>query len=429
MTEAFLQYIWHHQMTEGNLLTTDGLPVSVERPGMHNLDAGPDFTDARIVIDGVRWVGNVEVHMRASDWNRHGHNGDDAYNNVILHVVYIPDTDIFVDGGRRLPVLDLSQFIPLQVWNQYEELMSPREQDVIPCANRIGEIPEFIVQMSQDRMVVERMQRKSDDVRRLLAESKGNWEQACYWIVARYFGGKTNALPFELLAKITPLSLIAKIRDNRFRVEALLYGQAGLLTDDLIDDYAVDLRREYEYLRAAYKLHSMQPHMWKFFRLYPVSFPTVRISQLAEMLTGTDHIFSRLRSAADVKELRAIFDLRASNYWDDHFSFDFPAPHQSKRMGRSYADHLIINAWVPLLCLYAESHGDDNSREQALSLLQQLPAEDNVIVRRWKAAGVKPRNAAESQALIQRYNEYCSRRDCLKCSLAFRLLKPDSKKT
>ena len=252
MTEAFLQYVWQHKLLEGQLVTTDGHPVVVERAGELNRDAGPDFFDARLVVNGLRWAGNVEVHIKSSDWNAHGHSRDKAYNNVVLHVVYIHDADIILESGKKVPTVAIADAIPEYVWDNYDSLMNPADNQAIPCASRLPEIPDFLFQLSQDRLMVERIERKSGDVQRILEESKGSWEQACYWLTAHYFGAKTNAFPFELLAKTTPMGVVAKIKDKPSRIEALYFGQAGLLETDFTDDYPKAMQQEYKYLCAAY---------------------------------------------------------------------------------------------------------------------------------------------------------------------------------
>ncbi len=423
MTEAFLQYVWQHRLLEEPLTTVDGLSVVVERPGELNRDAGPDFFDARLLIDGIRWAGNVEVHVNASDWKQHHHSSDPNYNNVVLHVVYCYDTDILLPDGHVIPTLDISRFIPASVWDNYDNLMNPPQDVEIPCAPRIIEIPDFLFHAGQERLAAERLERKAGDVQRILDECKGDWEQACYRITARYFGGKTNAFPFELLAKKVPLSILAKIKDNPFRVESLFLGQAGLLEDEFTDEYPLALQREYNYLRIAYKLTPMPGHLWKFFRLYPASFPTLRISQLATLMTQSNNLFSHLLEADSVDKLRQLFRVRSSEYWSTHYLFDQPRPPRSKSLGVAVVDRILINAWVPLLFVYGYLHDSQEHKDQAVELLQQLPPERNSIVSRWTSIGVAPTNAAQSQALIQRYNEYCSTRKCLECNLAFRLLK------
>jgi len=422
MTEAFLQYVWQHKLLEGSLTTTDGAAVVVEHPGTLNRDAGPDFFDARVVIDGVRWAGNVEIHIKASDWKQHGHSDDAAYNNVVLHVVYVHDADI-VQNDRKLPTLQLVDNVPDNVWHNYDDLMNSTSANAIACSSRLAEIPSFLFGLDQERMAAERLERKADDVKRMLSQCKGNWEQVCYQLTARYLGGRINAFPFELLAKITPMAVIAKIKDNLFRVEALFFGQAGMLQGSFADDYPLALQKEYNYLSAAYSLTPMQPHLWKFFRLRPPAFPTLRISQLAALVASTDNLFSKMLEAQDIASLRNLFDVKASQYWNTHFLFDKPSPDSVHNLGSDLVDIILINAWIPLLFHYGVAHGNQKYKDQAFTLLHQLPSEANRIVRLWKSSGISSNDAADSQALIQRYNEYCSRKRCLDCQLAFRLIK------
>ncbi len=423
MTEAFLQYVWRHRLLEGPLVTTEGIPVVVERPGELNRDAGPDFFDARLEIDGIHWAGNVEIHIKASDWNLHGHSSDRAYNNVVLHVVYVYDTDVVLENGKKPPVLDISKCIPDYLWDNYERMMNPADDSRIPCANRLPEIPDFLFQLSQDRLLVERIERKSGDVQRILKESKGSWEQSCYWLTAHYFGGKTNAFPFELLAKVTPMRIVAKIKDNAFRVEALYFGQAGLLEGEFEDDYPCSLQREYNYLRNAYQLTPIEGHLWKFFRIRPSSFPTLRISQFANLMTKSNNLFSKLLESEKASTLQELLEVEASEYWLTHFNFDKASKPSPKKFGKDLTNIVLINAWAPLLFEYGVAHGDDVYKDRAFSLLQQLPPEKNRITKLWSAEGIVPKNAAESQSIIQRYTEYCSCKKCLDCQLAFRLLK------
>lgn len=423
MTEAFLQYVWQHRLLEGPLVTTEGLPVVVERPGELNRDAGPDFLDSRLVIGGLHWAGNVEVHTRASDWNQHRHSDDKAYNNVILHVVYIYDADIVLENGKKVQTLDISQSLPQYVWDNYDSLMNPADDTQIPCASRLKDIPDFLYHLSQDRLLVERIERKSGDVERILKESKGSWEQACYWLTAHYFGGKTNAFAFELLAKVTPMRIVAKIKDNPFRVEALYMGQAGLLDGDFNDEYPKKLQREYKYLSAAYQLTPMEGHLWKFFRVRPSSFPTLRISQFSDLMSKSSNLFSKMLDAEDAGTVSKLFVVQASEYWQSHYNFDKETERSSKSLGKSLINTIIINAWIPLLYEYGVAHGAEMYKERAFNLLQQLPPEDNRITRLWESAGIKIGNAAESQSVIQRYTEYCSRKKCLDCQLAFRIMK------
>lgn len=393
----------------------------VERAGELNRDAGPDFFDARVTIDGIRWAGNVEIHVRASDWKAHHHSEDKKYNNVILHVVYIHDADVVLENGKTVATVAVADNIPEHVWENYEELMSSEES--IACSSRLERIPDFLMHISQERLTVERMERKTDDARRLLDEARGSWEKACYWLTARYFGGKTNAFAFELLAKKTPMTIVAKKKDNPFRIESLYFGQAGLLEGDFDDEYPRAMQREYSYLRAAYNLRPMDGHLWKFLRLYPASFPTLRISQFACLMAWSHGLFSKLLESRDVRELRLLFDVETSDYWQTHYIYDNESRVRSRKLGKMAIDRLLINAWAPLLFEYGVMHDDQSRKDQAFALLRQLPAERNKIISLWENAGVKPSNAAESQALIELYNEYCMKKRCLECQLGGRVLK------
>ena len=428
MTEAFLQYLWKHKLLQGDLVTTTGCPVHVERAGEHNHDSGPDFIDARVRIAGVLWAGNVEVHVKASDWNMHRHSSDKAYNNVVLHVVYTYDCDIRLENGKEVPTIDIHNAIPQTVWEGYAALMQPSLPIAIPCMLHLAEVPSLLVHSCMDRMSVERMERKVTDVRRLLDDSKGDWESCCYWLMARYMGGKTNAYAFEMLAKATPQRCLAKIKDSPFRIEAMLFGQSGLLSGEFSDDYPKALQKEYSYLSKAYRLQPIEGHIWKFFRLRPNNFPTIRISQLADMVAKSDKLFSRLLETPKAAVLRHFFNLEASEYWQTHYRFDSESAVSVKGMGKSFADIMIINAWVPLLFEYGVQHGSQQYKDQALDILTQMQAENNHIVRLWKQAGMPVENAAQSQAMIQLYNEYCKCKRCLECPIGYNVMVKQSAK-
>lgn len=419
MTEAFLQYLWKHKLLQGDLVTTTGDSVYVERAGEHNRDSGPDFIDARVRVAGVLWAGNVEIHVKASDWNLHRHSNDKAYNNVILHVVYNHDCDIRLENGKSVATLDIHNAVPSAIWEGYAALMQPSLPIEIPCTLHLPEVPSLLIHSCMDRMAVERLERKVSDVCRLLEDSKGDWETCCYWMIARYIGGKTNAYAFEMLAKATSQRYLAKIKDSLFRVEALLYGQAGMLSGEFNDEYPQTLQKEYRYLSKAYQLNPIEGHLWKFFRLRPNNFPTVRISQLADMVVKSDKLFSRLLETPDADELRQFFSLEASAYWKTHYRFDTESSTLVKSMGKSFADILIINAWVPLLFEYGVQHGSQQYKEQAFNILAQMQPENNRIVRLWKQAGLSIGNASQSQAGIQLYNEYCKNKRCLDCPIGY----------
>lgn len=411
-------------MVARDLSTTDGRPLSVRRAGDLNRDAGPDFFNAQITLDGVDWAGNIEVHLRSSDWNAHRHSQDPAYNNVILHVVYEHDVEIHLQNGMVPPTLELRRFVHPALVANYDYLMEPATDDSIPCARRLPQVPAFIVNSYLERLVVERIETKSQVVRRLLDESRGSWEQTCYWLLAHYFGGKVNALPFELLAKATDQRLLARWKDNPRRVEALLMGQAGLLEGYFEDDYPRLLQADYEALQAGASLKPISGFLWRFFRLRPSAFPTIRISQFAHLVSLSSNLFSTLLETHDADRLEKLFDCQAADYWNNHYRFDQATARSSvKRLGRMQAHLLIINAWVPLLFVYGEVRGQQQYKEQAVAILEQLPPEDNAILRCFRAAGLTAANAAQSQALIQLRNNYCTSRQCLNCRIGHSVIK------
>lgn len=424
MTEAFLHYVWRYQLLNRGLTTTDGQPVVVLRAGDHNHDAGPDFFNARLKIGDVEWVGNVEVHIHASDWNAHRHQTDAAYNNVILHVVYELDAPIQMQNGKTPPTVELRQWLHPSLLQRYDALMEPVPAGTIPCARRVGEVPGFLLSTFMERLTVERIESKSEVVRRMLDESRGSWEQTCYWLMARYFGGKVNGLAFELLAKATDQRLLARWCDDRTRLEALLMGQAGLLDGYFEDDYPRRLQADYEALKTGAGLRPMGGHLWKFYRLRPSAFPTIRISQFADLMAQTKNLFSTLLDIVDVKEMERLFNRQASAYWDNHYQYDVPTEKASvKHVGTMQADLLVINAWVPLLFTYGAVHGQQQRKDQALNLLSQIAAENNQVVRRWQQVGIHPASAAESQALLQLTDNYCNNRRCLECRIGYHVLK------
>ncbi len=422
MTEAFLQYVWQNQLLEGGLCTAEGMPVTVERAGVPNRDAGPDFFDAHVRIGETLWVGNVEVHVKASDWNLHRHSTNHAYDNVVLHVVYENDTPITLQNCHTLATLELSHYIPDAVWANYDALVEPPEPRGIPCMDHLEEVPRPLVNSYLERLALERIEQKCDIVRRLLEESRGNWEQCCYWLMAHYFGGKANNIPFELLAKSTDMNLLARWRDRPQRIEALLMGQAGLLEGYFADEYPRQLQSDYTALRQGASLTPIAGYMWKFFRMRPYGYPTLRISQFAQLVCQSRNLFSHLLETIDAKELQQFFNVAASPYWDNHFQFDKPSPGKTKRVGGNFVNVLIINAWVPLLFEYGNQHGMQQYKDQALDILQQLPPEDNRIVRQWDSVGIKADSAAQSQALIQLYNNHCSQHDCLHCQIGYKII-------
>lgn len=409
-------------MLQDNLKTTDNQPLEILYVGDVNTDAGPDFLNSKVRIGHTEWVGTVEVHQRASDWNLHRHSSDKRYNNVVLHVVYENDAPVFLQNGRQPATLELKNFIRPGVWDNYQSLLRPALSHSVPCATMLPELPVFVLHSYLERLAVERLQQKSETVRQLLAESGNSWETTCYWALARHFGGKVNAVPFELLAKSIDMRIFAKLKQSLFRIEALLFGQAGMLDEPFSDDYPNALKKEYEYQRKVYNLSPIDGYLWKFFRVRPSGFPTIRISQFANFIFKSNGLFSKMLETVDAETLLSFFDVSASDYWQTHYHFDKPVKSKSKQLGTDFAVSLLINAWIPLLMLYGTYNQTQQYKDLALALLEKLPCESNAIIKQWQAADISPENALHSQALIQLFNEYCKRKRCLSCQIGYKFL-------
>lgn len=422
MTEAFLQYAWRFRLLNNCLETFDGEPVKVISPGDLNTDAGPDFYNAKLVVGDITWVGTVEIHVRSSDWYLHGHDSDKQYHNVILHVVFEHDRDVFLQNGRKLPVLLAQNFLSENVLANYESLMSHSISSSISCSSFVGTIPEFILDSFLERLSVERIEKKTNDVKRILGECADDWELTTFLMTAHYLGGKVNGLPFEQLAKSLNRNVLARWRDNPQRIEALLMGQAGFLDCDFKDDYPSALKLDYESLALGLNLPKMDSSQWKFFRIRPNSFPTIRISQFSNLISKTPHFFSSLLCAECVGQLMDLLSIEASDYWTSHYRFDVLSKPCKKRLGESLVRSVLINAWIPILFEYGKSHSMPKYIDLAVNFLSNLEPEVNNVVRLWSQLGVPIKSSAHSQGALHLYENYCVHKRCLDCRIGYHCL-------
>ena len=420
MNEEFLQFIWEHGLfNRNNLLTIDGKPAEVIHVGQPNTDSGPDFFNARIRIGETTWAGNVEIHQKSSHWYRHHHNVDAAYDNVILHVVETFDLPVKVKN-HELPTLVISY--PSELLKNYEQLL--KSERWIACEDKLSEVDPFILRFWFSSLMIERLQSKTGDILVLLEQNKNNWNDTFYQLLARNFGMKTNALPFELLARSLPLQILSKHKNDLFQTEALLFGQSGLLNESLFgDDYFLSLRKEYSFLYKKYGLSGIESHLWKFMRLRPINFPTIRIAQLAALINHSSALFSRVLETENLGELRKLFDVSASEYWDTHYNFNkISKDNHRKTLGESAFNNLVINTVVPILFVYGDQHMDQAMKDHALVLLENLAPESNQIIRKWNSLGIECRSAFETQALLQLKNSYCTDKKCLNCQLGAKII-------
>jgi len=421
MTEDFLYYLWQYRLINRDLKTTQGEAVTLIDMGQRNEGSGPDFFNARIKIADTEWAGNVEMHTKASDWMRHGHENDANYDSVILHVVYECDMMIRNATDEEIPCLELKGRIDEKLYFRYRSLIASREW--IACAPQLNAVPDLILYSWLDRLLAERLERKSDYIEDFLTASKGNWETAFYYALARNFGFKVNAEPFEQLARSIPLEVLAKNRDSLFKIEALLFGQSGMLNSRLKDAYSQRLIAEYSFLQKKYQLEPIAGYQWKFMRLRPGNFPSIRIAQFAQLIYKSTHLLSKIVATEKLSTLKDFFELEASKYWDEHYSFGKKSKKKTKKMGVSSFDLILINTLVPFLFVYANHQKNEELRERALNFISQTKAEQNSIIKRFKETGITANNAAQSQALLTLKNDYCKYLKCLDCAIGNRLIR------
>ena len=415
MKEMFLYYLWENRLITGTLSTVSGIPIEIVNPGFRNTDSGPDFLEARIRIGDQHWAGHVEIHVRTSDWLKHGHQHDKAYRNVVLHVVYEHDCMV-----NDIPVLALKGHFDAALYRHYQDLT--HAQRWIACERQLDGVQPFAKSTWLERMAIERLQEKSSMVDKLLKANRFDWEDTLYRLLLRYFGMKVNNEAFETLATLLPFKTLLKHADQLVQLEAMLLGCAGFLEIESDEDYPLALKREYEAMKAKFNLLTMPVERWKFMRMRPVNFPTVRLAQLAQMIHRHGTLFSRVKEASSVEEIKALFDVKASPYWNTHYRFCVEGPFKPKHLGDGITDVLVINAIVPLLFCYGKFHKDERYCEKALLLLEQIAAEDNNIIRHYSDRGMAPQNAMQSQALLHLYHTYCRRKRCLECSIGIILL-------
>ncbi|MDE5424288.1 DUF2851 family protein [Ancylomarina sp. DW003] len=421
MNENFLHYIWKYRLfNQENLVSNQGQQLEIVEVGKLNINSGPDFFEARIKIDGLLWVGNIEIHKKSSDWYKHQHEIDPAYNNVILHVVMESDVEVVLSDKRILPSLEL--VIPEQYANRYQSLME--SQLWIPCQNDISSLNNFFVKHWLDRMLLERLERKSVEIKKIYAFNSSSWEETLYQLMSRYFGMNVNSEPFEQLARSIPLKVLAKHKDSLFQIEAILFGQAGFLDDQISDDkYYLDLQSEYKFLKGKFKLMPIKKEQWKFMRLHPLNFPTVRIAQLATLIYQSQSLFSKLIQIDNLLDFYPLLQVKASAYWETHYKFGEIADSKSKFMGKATVDILIINAIVPMFFLYGKETDKPIYIDKALSFLENLKPEKNNIIKSWVESGVKSKSAYDSQSLLHLKAEYCGKYRCLECELGNRIIR------
>ena len=421
MTERLLQFIWEFQyFNKRDLETITGERIQILQQGRLNANQGPDFSDARIRIGETMWAGNVELHVRGSDWNKHGHQHDQHYRNVVLHVVWTHDSGPSGDEAPGIPVLELRNRVSKILLGRYEEMMNTGT--FIPCESAIGRIKKLTWTAWKDRLVAERLTRKAMLPAGFSRQNNHHWEETCWWMLARNFGIVVNADAFEEVARTIPISVLSKLKHHPLLVEAILFGQAGLLQDSYTDEYPQALLREYRFLQQKFNLRPVNRPIL-FLRMRPGNFPTIRMAQLAALINSSEHLFSAMLEADSVEKIKSFFDVTASAYWDNHYRFDEMSPEKKKNLGEGMIENIIINTVSPLLFAYGTYHRQEAMQERALNWLEALDPENHTITTRFQQLGIRNRHAFDSQALTELKNEYCNKKRCLDCAVGTSLLR------
>lgn len=418
MTEKLLHYIWFNRLYFEQQQTILGENVRIIGPGIPNTNAGPDVFNAKVEIDGRLWAGNVEFHVRASDWHRHNHDGNPQYDNIILHVVFEADEQIFSQSDSPIPTIILNY--PKSILNNYKNLINDNQS----CPVDIYSVDRLHLNQWIDRLLIERLQTKTERIAQILHDSQNNWEQAFYITLCRAFGFGVNSDAMQQIAKSLPLNTIMHHRDCIEQIEALLLGQAGFLEHiDTPDQQTAIWIREYNFLRNKFSLKPTEGVYFKFLRMRPSGFPTIRLAQFAMLLHRNEHLFSKTLNNLNIKSLRQIFDIEASEYWKKHYRIGKETQEHGCQLSRSTIDLLIINTVVPFLFLYAQTSHDEQLQDTTFDILRQIKGERNHKVARFTDVGFSCNDAYTSQALIQLYDNYCSTKNCLRCQIGHQYLK------
>lgn len=420
MREEIIHFIWKYSYhTFQGLTTATGETVEILTPGIHNTDSGPDFFNAKIKMGNTVWAGNVEIHIKSSDWNKHNHQTNPEYDSVVLHLVIINDCNVYNSKGQQLTTLQIPY--PNLLENEFKQLVE--NKGWIACAHELSNYDLFSLRVWLSNLAVQRLEKKTQRVNELVEQCHGDWEEAFYISLAYSFGLKINALPFELLAKATPLKNLKKVRDNLLSIEALLFGQANLIPfEDAEDDYSKGLAKEYIYQKKKFGLEPIPHHLWKFLRLRPPSFPTIRIAQFAQLLHQTPTLFSKIIEADTPTAFYEMLSVKTSPYWEKHYTFEKESVSKVKRLGKNTIDTIILNSIIPFTFAYGMARNKQELQEKAINMLEEMKPEINSIVSGFKELGVNADSALFTQALVELKNDYCDHKKCLYCQVGTKIL-------
>lgn len=421
MQEDFIHFLWKFKKFDVlNVKTIDGKPLQIFDVGQHNHNSGPDFFNAKIKISEQLWAGNVEIHLKSSDWYAHHHETDKAYDNVILHVVWAHDADIFRKNKSVVPTLELKNFVPSQLLKNYHQLFSAKKR-WIPCENNFAEVDDFILDNWKERLYIERLERKSQQIDVLLNQTRQHWEEVLFRMLFRNFGLKVNADAFESVAKSIDFLIVRKLQSNPLELEALFLGQAGLLDATIEDAYFIQLKNTYKYLSQKFSLQNTAAAQVQFFRLRPSNFPTIRLVQLAQLYSEHYNLFSNVIATNRLTNFYELFQVGVSEYWKTHYTFQTISKPSDKRLTKSFIDLLLINTIIPLKYCYNHQKGVLET-EEIFELANAIKPEDNSIIKKFNSLKPVVKNAMDSQAFLQLKNNYCDAKKCLHCAIGCALI-------
>ncbi len=418
MTEKLLQFIWQYKYFNSVVLqTTNDEPLEIIKQGSINYDQGPDFLNAAIKVAGVKLVGNIELHTHSSHWKKHAHSSDKNYKNVILHVVWINDSN----SVEQIPTLELQNLVPKILLEKYNFLI--QQENKIPCHTFLPALSDMGWLAWKERLVAERLINKSEEILKNFRANNNNWEETFWQQIAYNFGLKVNADFFKSIASSLPITILAKNKNQIVLLEALLFGQANLLNQDHKSSYAIQLKKEFEYLKKKYQLKSIEGAAF-FLRMRPPNFPTIRLAQLAALIANSTHLFSEIKSAKTIKDVKRLFKITCSTYWNKHYTLnDAESIIKEKKIGDKMIDLIIINTIVPIIFAVAQYYRDEQLKIKAIQWLQDIKAEENNIIQTWKLNRINIFSAFDSQALLQLNKFYCIEKKCLQCSVGVNILK------
>jgi hypothetical protein len=421
MKEDFLHHVWQHKkFAVTQLQTTTGESIQILNSGQYLQQTGPDFFNAQLIIGNQKWAGNIEIHLKSSDWYLHNHEKDTNYDSVILHVVWEYDIPIFRKNNTEVPTLELKKYVELADLHQYQLLTTQKAW--IYCENDIRKVNDFIFRNWQDRLYFERLERKATEIRQLLLDSNNNWEAVLFCMLAKNFGLNTNGILFQNMAKSIPFSVIRKESFAIENLEALFFGQANMLETNFQDNYTNKLQQDYNYLIKKYKITKNVFDKVEFFKHRPDNFPTIRLAQLAALYSKEHNLFSKIISFNVISELYDLFKVEVSNYWETHYNFDKTSVLKKKKMTNSFIDLILINTIIPVRFAYEQSLQKESSQE-IINLIESIQPEKNIVIDKFSAIGVDVKNAFETQSLLQLKKEYCDEKKCLQCAIGIHLLK------